>query len=95
MEHTKGKWMRGENSYGQPMVGIKVNEKYSKFRGVALVCSSKEMEANARIIAAAPEMLEALIEIRNIKNITHAKGHFTYSGQVQEIAKEAIKKLTE
>lgn len=55
VKHTPGPWTVGYND-NQCV--------YSDYRQVASVqCNQKEWEANARLIAAAPELLEALKEV--------------------------------
>ena len=62
-----------------------------------------EMEANAKLIAAAPELLEALISVLNIMNDSegvagyHLNGDIASWGEFEEIkqAEQAIKKATE
>ena len=54
--------------------------------------STEEGQANAKIIAAAPDMLEALIQVRNYfgENDKTTSEHYMFS-----IADKAIKKATE
>jgi len=60
MKHTKGEWIN---------LGYRVDVDIAD--GLSGICEmsnwmdKKEMEANAKLIAAAPEMLEALIHLRD------------------------------
>lgn len=61
-KHTKGPWLRDQ--YGQ----IKAGNQTIRVNGVSLPCGGKpddfkEVEANSNLIAAAPELLEACVEM--------------------------------
>ncbi len=61
MKHTQGNWMASKYSYDW---GVYSNK--NQGRDIALVReygSLEEGEANAKLIAAAPDLLEALIEL--------------------------------
>lgn len=63
-KHTKGPWLRDQ--YGQ----IKAGNQTIRVNGVSLPCGGKpddfkEVEANSNLIAAAPELLEALQNLLN------------------------------
>lgn len=53
MKHTKGDWFV---SGGDEIISMPSQTKIAKIRGMGAL----EMDANARLIASAPEMLEAL-----------------------------------
>lgn len=91
LKHTPGPWSHGIHinaaqhttnpcvSIGKEMIEIP-SDLYSSFR-------TKEAEANAKLIAATPELLEALIKI--------AEGSDKYSyAEIISIAQEAISKAT-
>lgn len=71
-KHTPGPWMRGHDesgrdfevraSNGRKIVAMRVDENRAKSISEWGQCK-KENEANARLIAAAPELLEALREM--------------------------------
>lgn len=60
-KHTKGKWKATENNYNK-VASILIQ---AGALIVADVHNLKEAESNAKLIAAAPDLLEALIRIRN------------------------------
>lgn len=57
MKHTKGEW------YIDTRLGLKLpkirSSVHTEGQGICLMNAGKEAEANAKIIAAAPELLEA------------------------------------
>ena len=66
-EHTPGPWRDWEESIGAVMAP-RSNDASWGSRAVALIAqwpSAEERAANARLIAAAPEMLEALEDARD------------------------------
>lgn len=83
MKHTQGKWI--------------VNKKYktitdSNGYGIAQengIHNSKEWGANAKLIAAAPDMLEALITLR-----TYFEKNGNATGNLYDIADHAILQAT-
>lgn len=89
---TKGPWEIGNHnscviSKNDESLIIRgaVGEDAIKYYGGNLICESVS-QANAKLIAAAPELLEALIEIVRISDRKH---------NAWDRAKEAIKKATE
>ena len=68
-KHTPGPWRVGEYKYK----GIEISRDYSYPVRIAIVeswaadpkAAQQEAQANARLIAAAPELLEALRDIRD------------------------------
>lgn len=86
-KHTKGNWtIKGSHIIGYPESNIAIAH--------VLGNAGQPTEANAKLIAVAPELLEMLIKISNIEN--HA---FTLKGfDVQRLKSEverAIRKATE
>ena len=93
MKHTKGNWNPVSDD-GEMYVS-------SEFRGgedIALVYGSpedSEVQANAKLISAAPELLEACnkatFEIRNLENFSENER----LNDAMEVLVQAIKKATE
>lgn len=86
MKHTKGTWKIEDHQIGSGESHL------GGFKTV--ICElnkhlSDEGKANAKLIAAAPELLEALIEIQKQFN---KDGYMT--GHLYEICETAIKKAT-
>ena len=81
MKHTQGEWKRG-SSWGGECV-IKTNS--------VDICNVYDAEANANLIAAAPELLEALVSLYSkLRNEgLNASKHYS---PIMELAKAAIKK---
>ena len=106
---TKGEWTFYETpNYHKPECSrIEVSSRDSSL----LICkvqnsgyiAEDEGLANAKLIAAAPELLEALISVLNIMNDSdgvagyHLNGDIASWGEFEEIkqAEQAIKKATE
>lgn len=89
---TKGEWVYvgGDNGSCEINIGETTTSvcRWDKNTGVNVI-SREEMEANAKLIAAAPELLEALIEYKRMyEEIQPAGG---WQG-VYEIGNYAIKK---
>lgn len=63
-------------------------------KGKSIYPSREEAEANAKLIAAAPELLEALKKINEFAQISDDR-FAQYSDQIHEISLAAIKKATE
>jgi hypothetical protein len=86
--HTPGPWSTGANSTLSIFSPI-VNGAYKTT--VAEACTQKigieEAEANAKLIAAAPDLLQALIEVKRI-------GGFGSDGTIGQTINAAIKKAT-
>lgn len=102
MKHTQGEWESCINAYG-----IHVQEKKSGF-GICYFGTRsqlqganypiEEAEANAKLIAAAPDLLEALngmiCGIRVMMHFETTEDQHKYNAALRA-AKEAIKKATE
>jgi len=102
MKHTEGKWraccldnkphfiFAGENKTICSMFCNDPNElNYESMEGIV---TKEECVANAKLIAAAPEILEALIELLNLD---HNAIDITSKINAESKAKYAIKKATE
>jgi hypothetical protein len=78
-KHTPGPWKVGSRSNGE---FYKRNIAGADGYHVALTSSREdaEVEANARLIAAAPELLEALRELQTIVNLAIADGDWIVDG---------------
>ena len=96
---TKGKWsvkVRDENENPLPVASLEITSDESdawiaKVQNNGVI-ENKEGWANAKIIASAPDMLEALIQMRNYfgENDKTTSEHYMFS-----IADKTIKKATE
>lgn len=82
-KHTKGNW--NINRYG-----IVVDEKGYGISQISGISNEKNWDDNAKLIAAAPELLEACNELLELLSF-HG---YNYSTEISK-AKEAIKKATE
>jgi hypothetical protein len=106
-KHTPGRWIVSECDEAtkeEERVGYEINSeggswladvrigfpKYEPERGIA---NDVEAKANAYLIAAAPELLEALEEIENLKAISELPEHLhAFIKAMKIIAKKAISK---
>ena len=90
--HTKGPWefrpLTGEDSRGMGYIHGGPVDACIAHTGDSSLWTS-ENEANARLIAAAPEMLEALQAIANGEGVYGAQAH-----EYKQIARAAISKAT-
>ena len=105
MKHTKGKWEASKRfDLKKNLVGISISDTEKKI-GVMITYSSKqlpmdEVQANANLIASAPEMLELLkdilAEVRpEISRVNEVAGHTIFNPVATEtidMAKELIDK---
>jgi len=95
MKHTQGEWIYNPTEIG-PQKVIYSNK---KAEGVLATVdttgdiSIKEIEANAKLIASAPELLEALEDITS-GSYDHTKSSKANFKHLQYLANEAIKKAT-
>lgn len=80
---TPGPWKVVEDSYGNTVVTGKGMVVEIGLEHIAKVGGLAEHEANARLIAAAPELLEALINLRD---------NFDYPPAAYEVILNAIAK---
>lgn len=72
-KHTPGPWIVVDEDYGQVIRGAEVERgqdgakfQWRDYVGTTWGSRSVVTEANARLIAAAPELLEALIDLRSL-----------------------------
>jgi len=85
MKHTQGKWEISNNGHQALRIGVNINNPLES----CIICSlsgnpsSDEIKANAKLIAAAPELLDALIKIRDLN----------YGNRESAIAFKALEKL--
>ena len=97
-KHTPGPWKfyKGKlrPKFSQVMI-IEIRDKTGKsivkwtgFDGVNL--PKKEIEANARLMAAAPELLEALKTL--ITALDNCPGEFNYPAKIEDMARAVIAK---
>jgi len=88
--HTPGKWTIGAH---QKIISTGWSIRISDESAIAYVLGERnpELQANARLIAAAPDLLEAL------KRLIDAPNHGTHEAmrRANEAAREAIAKATE
>jgi len=99
MQHTKGSWIVEANSLSGKDKGFYIKIKDSDWSWVADVkCANllkgtiKEAKSNAKLIAAAPEMLEALKTSLEILQFQLGKDYY----KIYDVTKmkQAIKKAT-
>jgi len=67
-KHTPGPWRAGKqwSVVADSEIGTHSDQENREYYGGALVCESVRTEANARLIAAAPELLEALRDMVDV-----------------------------
>lgn len=90
MKHTKGPW-----DFFSGMGGWYINSKEGKTVADAYGENKEEAKANAKLIAAAPDLLEALQDIVAYENRCRAKGDPAISDHWLDKCTDAIKKATE
>lgn len=92
MEYTKGEWLISyQNEYDLFIHDGKCSGAIARVYGEnTLIKSREEAEANAKLIAAAPKLLEALIAITNDPDYLGNKFNFVN----KEFVKAAIQKAT-
>jgi hypothetical protein len=99
--HTQGKWNFGFNPYSQVsprgQFTIKAGEVGTPVcilpiaDGIGIIESTNKAQANAKLIAGAPTMLETLKTIESVLNEWNKDGKYT---NLIEHAKQAIEKAT-
>ena len=102
-KHTKGQWKTTEVHNGYYSIGTGAVEYINTkgqlkqgYRPIAFVggnyCSVDEAQANAKLIASAPELLDALKMIR--KELKHGNYKGNHVNGMIQVAEEAIVKAT-
>jgi hypothetical protein len=87
MNYTKGRWSLFYNEQGTYSIGANVDTEDQEIIAEVFECDNGKAEANAKLIAAAPDLLEALMDmVSDRENLSQATIDF---------AKTAIKKATE
>jgi hypothetical protein len=87
--HTPGPWAAIDNGHCWSV------ESKSHWIASTQFCFATETEANARLIAAAPELLAALVElVKQHKNIRAAESYPTTNSPATDAADAAIAKAT-
>lgn len=101
MKHTPAPWVTENVASGKDLVYVRIQRKENRdkvvaFAGVYKQKDEEEAEANAKLIASAPELLEAckyarqtLIEISKVVNLGSA------DSKVLFLIKQAIEKATQ
>lgn len=77
MSHTPGPWTTKENAYFNQMIGIEPS--IGCVYGVG-----EEVQANARLIASAPDLLEALEALMGIVSDSHGVSGYHRNGDIAE-----------
>lgn len=95
-DHTKGPWdYFVGNANGRGLIRIEASH-LSDDGGhhIASMPRGKESEANARLIASAPELYEALKEIESLGNDDYPHGEFSDRAvKAYRVAEELLKRL--
>lgn len=89
-KHTQGNWIAEILEKGNPSKNIVIYT-LEKPEGILNIYPSEEAEANAKLISAAPELLEAL---KAALNILEAVSIESQAPHTIDIVKKAIKKAT-
>ena len=95
MTHTPGPWRvcQMEVTNRGKMWGINGDEGTSGLSGDARLAEVFSIEANAKLVAAAPELLAALKEART--SLSRTRSAFTANGGLMSAIDAAIAKATE
>ena len=91
-KHTPGPWEAVGNLVRSPMVqpqGLSKGVQIAECRDAYFLSHTEESKANARLIAAAPELLEALQEMVSLVEMV-----IPFDGPQQRKARAAITKAT-
>ena len=91
-KHTPGPWEAVGNLVRSPMVqpqGLSKGVQIAECRDAYFLSHTEESKANARLIAAAPELLEALQEMVSLVEMV-----IPFDGPQQRKARAAIAKAT-
>lgn len=98
-EHTPGPWVKSHDNFAFQIRGVFPKSKNSfvsiyHWKDSDYGCSKDEAEANARLIAAAPELLEALQwYVENDETNGYAGNQYYLNGKSK--AQKAIAKATQ
>ena len=98
MKHTKGKWEVSKYENGSIAIGIAAPKEYKRdlIKTVATLhkieINQDELDANAKLIAAAPELLKLLLDVESVvaKEYNIMKG-----SNLHCVIKSIIKKATQ
>ena len=98
--HTKGPWHIDKRIGAPEIVGTSTEYGARRIARVLYDPGSEDIEvrANARLIAAAPELLEALEVIANIADQSGLSSQSIYDGvleDINDIANESVRKAKE
>lgn len=106
MTHTKGSWFASEPKISEVADGqtyFSIQSKNPERRGETYVMpgfyyphsvqTTEEMKANAKLIAAAPDLLDALIALINAKD-SNGNIHLSGNGKIIQEIELAIRKAT-
>jgi|LakMenE18May11ns_1017448.scaffolds.fasta_scaffold8424919_2 hypothetical protein len=85
MNYTKGEWIKSEGNTSTSVVNVKQYNGEDVY--YTSVFTAVEREANAKLIAAAPEMLECLLKLTSDEHIEQS----TYNYFIKQ-AKQIIEK---
>lgn len=102
-KHTKGEWEVTKDAFNKQQLhfGLSIKTKIGNdIKYIATIeeigfFTEEENEANAKLIASAPELLEALIEISNCNNRLDYHSDKKLLDFVIELSKNVIKKATQ
>lgn len=95
MKHTQGEWIESELSSGRWEIGTPTNTGIHQVAITARTGFEEEDEANAKLIASAPELLEALKGLVEWVEMAERDDQLESTGFAFGQAKDAIKSATE
>ena len=88
---TKDEWVVSKEN---PKMVLTISGGYKPNAMMLTSVSKEEMKANAKLIAAAPELLEALLEVKEILQKAWPKGEWEEFADKETSLSRAIKKAT-